>query len=209
MTSSAPTGRSVLVDRLATRVDPARAKQLVDEAIERTGRSAAPDDPDELLAFAKAHLIDDLVAAIGPRAVSGFLDDLREGARLISGVRARDQETARALVALVDNDLFRRAGTARLLLARNLEVVVANKLEGLFATPFRPEVLVLEHDEALSAALFILLAQPKFRPAIVVRTKEHPDAAAGILEKAGVEKFEIIATTAPADAVAAVERLLA
>jgi hypothetical protein len=198
----------VLVERLAARIDPARAKELVEEALERTGRADAPDDPDELLAFAKAHLIDDLVAAVGARAVSAFLDDLRESARLISGVRARDLQTARGVVALVDNDLFRRAGTARLLLARKLEVVVASRLEDLFTTPLRPEVLILEHDEALSAGLYVLLAQAKFSPTIVLRSRE-PDAAREMLGRAGVDKYELVSSTAPGDLVAAVERLLA
>ena len=207
MVRSESTGRSLLVDRLSTRVEPARAKQLVDEAIVRAGRSEPLDDPDELLSFAKAHLIDDLVAAVGAREVSAFLDDLRESARLISGVRSREPNTARGVIALVDNDLFRRAGSARLLLARHLEVVVANHLEDLATTPLRPEVLILEQDEALSAGLFLLLANPKFRPAIVIRTRD-PGAAMQILERAGVERYEIVATTTPADMVAAVERLL-
>lgn len=205
---AAPTGRSVLVERLASCLDAARARVLVDDVLERTGRTEVPDDPDELLSFVKAHLIDDLVAAVGARAVSGFLEDLRDSARLISGVHTRDSQPGRAVIALVDRDHFRRAGTARLLLARSLEVAVASKLEELFETPLRPDVLILEHDEALSAALFVVLSQPRFRPAIVLRTHE-PGAAMEILERAGVDHYEIVATSVPADVVGAVERLLA
>jgi len=196
----------VLIDRLATRLDRARARALVEEALERSGRAEAPDDPDDLLSFAKAHLIDDLVAALGAREVSGFLDDLRENARMISGVRHRDAHM-RALVALVDGDAFRRASTARLLVARHLEVIVARKLEELTTAQLEPEVLILDHDEALSAALYIVVAAPRFRASVVLRTKQ-PTAARAMLERAGIERYEIIVTTAPIDVVSAAERLL-
>lgn len=201
-------GKSLLIEKLSARTDTARASKIVNEALERSGRTDLPEEPDELVSFTKAHLIDDLVAAIGGREVSGFLDDLEESARLTSGVRGRDPGSARATVVLVDNDLFRRAGLARSLVARRLNVIPASTLEDLINTRSRPAVLILDHDAALSAAFLIVLSQPGFRPAVVVRTNEHPVAATRTLERAGVDVYEIVAGATGSEVVAAVERVL-
>ena len=47
-------------------------------------------------------------------------------------------------------------------------------------------------------------AQAKFAPTIVLRSRE-PDAARELLGRAGVDKYELVTSTAPGDLVAAVE----
>jgi len=201
-------GKNLLIEKLSARTGKSIASKIVNEALERSGRTDAPEDPEDLVAFVKAHLIDDLVETIGGREVAGFLDELSDAALVVSGVRRRDPSSARATVVLVDGDLFRRAGLARSLVARRLNVIPAGALTELLNTSARPRVLIVDHEEALSAAFLIVLSQPGFRPSVVMRTKEPPAAAMQTLERAGVDVYEIVSTTIQADMINAVERVL-
>ncbi len=199
---------SLLYQKLATRIGDARASQLVGDALERSGRSEVPDHLDDLLAFTKAHLIDDLVAALGGREVSSFFDDLESAARLASGVRrSSPHDEVRAVVGVIDHDVFRRANTARQLIARKMQVLVLHQLEELIEETARPDVLVLDEEDALSGALFRVLSLPSFDPAIVVRSASQ--LAASALAHAGVRAYELMANHAPAELAMAVERTLA
>lgn len=198
---------SLLAEKLAERIGPASAERVVNEALARSAREAVPCDADDLLAFTKAHLIDDLVTTIGARAVPGFLDDLHESARLRSGVRlSGTSDDVVAVIALIDNDVFRRANTARQLIARRMQVIALHKLEDLIQESTRPDVIVLEESDALSPALFRVLSLPSFDPAIVLLAAEGNGTRA--LAHAGVAIFETTNTKAPADIASAVERVL-
>lgn len=207
MTRARAVVSSLLFQKLAPRIGEARAAQLVEDALERSGRTEVPDHLDDLLSFTKAHLIDDLVAALGGREVSGFFDELEDAARLASGVRrSAPHEEVRAVAVVIDRDVFRRANTARQLIARRIQVVVVHQLEELIEEPIRPDVLVLDEEDALTGSLFRVLSLPGFDPAIVLRSSN--ESAARTLEHAGVKAYELTSSQAPVELALAVERVL-
>jgi hypothetical protein len=198
---------SLLAEKLAERIGEANAARLITEALARSARDEIPCDADDLLNFTKAHLIDDLVTAIGARAVSGFLDDLREAARLRSGVRTSSgSDEVIAIVAIVDRDVFRRANTARQLIARRMQVLALQKLEDLLTESTRPDVVIVEEADALSPGLFRILSLPGFDPAIVLLAPEGSGTRA--LAHAGVGVFEATGSNSPVDIASVVERVL-
>jgi hypothetical protein len=207
MTRANAIASSLLYQKLAARIGDARAAQLVESALDRSGRSEVPDHLDDLLSFTKAHLMGELVAVLGARDVSGFLTELQDAARLASGVRPTSSEAqTRAVVALIDRDVFRRANIARQLITRRMQVVVIHALEDILAEGLRPDVVLFEEEDALSPTLFRVLSQPGFDPAIVVRS--GAGAATRALAHAGIRVFEATASNAPLELALAVERVL-
>lgn len=200
--------RGILGEKLAACLGEANASRVLEEALERSGREEVPIDVDDLLAFTKAHLIDDLVTAIGGRAVSGFLDELRDAARIRSGVRtSRPDESPIAVVAVLDRDVFRRASTARQLIARKMQIIALHKLDDLLTEAVRPDVIVLEPDDATSTALFRVLSLPGFDPAFVLLAADPAPGRRALLH-AGVAVLETTNSTVPAEIAATVERAL-
>lgn len=200
---------SLLGERLAARVGEATAGRLIAEALARSARHEVPTDVEDLLSFTKAHLIDDLVTAIGARAVPAFLDELREAARLRSGVRstARDDSEMRAVVALLDRDVFRRANTARQLIARKLQVLAIHKVDDLITEGARPDVIILDEDAMYSPGLFRVLSLQGFDPAIVLAARDE-ETGRRALENAGVAVYEVTTTHTPVELAAATDRVL-
>ena len=212
LTARPAEGPSLLGEKLAARVGDANAARLIEDALARSAREEVPSDVEDLLSFTKAHLIDDLVTAIGARAVHAFLDDLREAARTRSGVRTtpRDESSMRAIVALLDPDVFRRANIARQLIAKKLQVLAIHKVDDLLAhaPSARPDVILLDAEAASSAALFRVLSLPNYDPGVVVMASDESTGRRA-LENAGVAIFEVTASKVPAELAAAVDRVLA
>jgi hypothetical protein len=207
VTRSAAIASSLLFQKLAGRIGERRAAQVVDAALERSGRTEVPDHLDDLLSFTKAHLMGELVAVLGARDVSGFLTELQDAARLASGVRPTSSPPeVRGIVAVIDRDVFRRANTARQLISRKLQVLAIHSLDDLLTDALRPDVILLEEEDALSPTLFRVLSQAHFDPAVVLRA-ETP-AATRMLVTAGIKIFEATSSNAPLELALAVERVL-
>lgn len=205
--SSAEDGGALLVQLLGPRVGDDRASAMVASALEAAGRSEAPHDADELLAFVRAHLVDDLLRLLGARALAPFLDELEATVRLWSGVRVPRHDEARGLVAIVERDRFAGAALARTLVQRRLDVVVVEQLDQL-GGPTSPDVVVVDVAAAASVAIFRVLTVRGRAPAILFRTRGEPDDALRLLERAGVDVYEIMTASAPAELADAVDRLL-
>jgi hypothetical protein len=207
MKSASAIASSLLYQKLAARIGEGQAARVVSDALDRSGRTEVPDHLDDLLSFTKAHLMGDLVVLLGGRDVSGFLTELQDAARLASGVRPTMASQDRGTVALIDRDVFRRANTARQLIARKLQVLAIHKLEDLITDSLRPDVILLEEEDALSPALTQVVALPGYNPAMVLRGATP--AATRALTRAGVTVFEATSTNGPPELALAVERVLA
>lgn len=86
---SAPNGAQAALETLEAAFGGDPGSRIFLQAALRTARRASlPTDPDAILDFARAHLLDALTAELGPRAVAEFLEALTKAvwARPASGV---------------------------------------------------------------------------------------------------------------------------
>jgi len=193
-----------LIGALAGRIGRPRADMLVHEALARADRTTLPSDADGLVAFTKAHLIDDLVTVLGVREAFLLLDDL---GNMASGRHPVAARAPQGPVAVVDPDRLRRSDVARALISRGFAVVTADNLqEGASLSP-RPAVFVLAYEPSLGHELMNLFADRE-PPAIVLRSCPSTLLAAPMLERAGFAVHEHVPTSTPTEILRAVERAL-
>jgi len=194
-----------LLDALARRVGSPRARFILGEALARTDRTVLPEDVGDLIAFTKAHLIDDLVGVLGVHDALMLLEELGTAPSGVQRIPATGP--APAAIALVDHDRLRRADMARALIGRRFDVQVADDLHAAATLLPRPAVFVVEYGPSLGSDLRRAFgnAQP---PAIVLRLCASLMLAIRALEQASVAVHEHAPAGTPSEIVRAVERAL-
>ncbi|MGZ5968867.1 MAG: hypothetical protein ACXWP4_14440, partial [Polyangiales bacterium] len=134
-----------LLERLAVVLgDTREAAQFLATALRAAGRTEVPRDPAQICSFARAHLVEMVAAAVGPRSAMIFLEDLREhfgnGRPPTPPVITRTSQSLKAAsdvqirgdeVVIVDDDRFARATLARLLIQAGKHVLAYDAFDGV------------------------------------------------------------------------------
>lgn len=214
-----------------------RRRAILREALRSAGVSSFPDDPSDLLAFVRAHLVPILSNEVGPRLATVLLDDIDRATRKEAARRARiraaeangeppppssSQEAPpssrepeptssvrrRFNVLVVDRDRIGASMLARGMLTGGCDVAVAEA--ATLDGDFLPDVVIVAERDAIDM-LPPLRAFLQARPEVpvLVRVKEHEHLATSIVQSIGARRCATIASTAPTMETVGVVRKLA
>lgn len=193
-----PSPAAILAQRLdAALGDPGATRTLLRATLVAARRPAFPDDPKELLAVVRAHLVPALVEEIGARAVAVMLEELDAAfaARVSStpparGVIARSDTHIRPRVLIHELDRFARAGLARGLLARGCDVSVVDDPVEITDRTFYVAIVDLEAPSADAIIDALHRANPRTR--VIGRTRGSSLDAEEVLRRAGLEDYRVV-----------------
>ena len=201
------------------------ANEALTQALVLAGRRELPTARDDLIAFARAHLLTPLSDQIGPRLTMALLDDLvaqvdpsaiplapdstappssvpRPVARIaLSPVSSPRMQGLRLGVLLVDADRVGRTALARALLRAQSNVTVIDGVDDLVAVINSEDVVdVMLVDAAHHAAQGIveLLARSRPDAAVVARSGDLARTRS-LLVRLGVARFDVRSRDAPAE----------
>ena len=214
-----------------------RRRALLRDALRAAGVSSFPDDPTELLAFVRAHLVPILAVEVGPRLATVLLDDIDRATRKEAARRARMQQgtlptgeptpssspdgpaSSRELaptssvrrrfnVIVIDRDRIGSSMLARGMITGGCDVAVAEA--ATMANDFTPDVLIVAERDAIDMPppLRAFLEQRPEVP-VLVRVSEHEHLATSMVQSVGARRCATIPSTAPTMETVGVVRKLA
>lgn len=215
-----------------------RRRTILREALRSAGAASFPDDPNELLAFVRAHLVPILSIEVGPRLATVLLEDIDRATRKEAARRARMRSgdgsaepppsssspdapppssrdavptssvRRRYSVLVVDRDRIGASMLARGMLSGGCDVAVAEA--ATLGTEMTPDVVIVAERDAIDmpAPLRAFLVSRPDVP-VLVRVKEHEHLAASIVQSIGPRRCATIASTAPTMETVGIARKLA
>jgi hypothetical protein len=201
-----------------------QALGAIERALAIAGREHLPDDPADLLAFVRAHLLGVLSPEVGPRLTMALVDDLvarceavaesqpvasplppsmpRPVARVSLRSRSSPPAAPQVRVLLVDPDRVGRASLARALVRARWGVGVIESVDDLrealheHEAPPDAAIVDLHHPAAAPILEALLTAMPRLL--LIVRGADGPQARA-LLAASNAARFEIRSREAPAE----------
>ena len=194
-----PRVQQVLWDRISGAVGVGTARTMIAEALQRGRRASLPEDPDELVAFVKTHLMSALLDALGPRALSVLLDELADEPPPSSRERpspSRGVAGVRAAVVLVDRDPQRLRSMERALRAAGFAVLPLSSYEELVLLDARVDVVIGEVEGVDVGAMMHALTAFQPTPAFVARIVHRRFDAVRILHDARLPRWDVLANEA-------------
>lgn len=196
----------------------------LDRGLALAGRDRLPDDPEEVLAFVRAHLLSLLSADVGPRLTMALVDDFvarfdlpspsapgpsppppsmpRPVGRVSLRPRSASAPAAPLMrVLLVDPDRVGRATLARSLMRARWGVGVVDSVQDLpdvFHGEPPPDAAIVDVYHPCAAAILeaVVAAMPGLL--VIVRGSDGPQARE-LLSAARVTRYEIRSREAPAE----------
>jgi hypothetical protein len=198
-----------------------KAREVVNDALQRSRRPALPDTGPELLAFVQAYLLKDMTVQLGDALAGAIIDELRadleDAADSGDWPQATSNESERPTVptpvdpgtpvdanavVLIDRDRVRRPAMARALVRAGFDV-----------TSLDEPTQLAEADGARAGAVIAWLEYPTF-VTLLVGIAPHPhrryivcsakgQQAEAALRSAGAIRFAVIPVTAPPDEIIA------
>ncbi len=201
-----PSPAAILAERLdAALGDAGATRTLLRATLVSARRAAFPEEPRELLAIVRAHLVPALIEEIGARAVAVLLqeldDDLAERASIVPPARysiapapndalVQSDTYLRPRVVLHDPDRFARAALARGLVARGCDVSVIDDPLEIADRAFYVAIVDLESNAAASIVEALRRANPRTR--VIGRTRGSSLDAEDVLRRAGLHDYHVV-----------------
>lgn len=190
------------------------AGDLISTALSHARRAELPDDPTKLLSFARAHVIEQLAALVGPRLALTVLEELRARLRDVDAAPASTRQAvsaprAAAGMLLVDPDAFLRAGLARLLVRETWRVEAVARITDAECSLDAYDVVVVSLRGDLEVKAFARRPGLSALQALVVLTYTPSSELRQTLSGSAVP-HELLSSAAPGQVVVArVRELLA